>query len=218
MIQSDFSRMISPDSICFSGGQFLFVVETLHNSAGELASGPEPVHQQWPMFPQHPGDLLHGFDLRTHRLGAPVVQKLTCPIRRLVRPEALELLFQKMASHRLQLVCQKVRKLALLLPGQVLRTLEQKPSGPRQNRLIAGSFQTSRFLGLHFINHFAQVPHDLEPVQNMDGLDRLLGNHFVEGQGAPSLSLSANSYLESYTSTILPRNFPETLVYMGDVS
>jgi len=181
MIQSDFSRMISLESIRFSGGEFRFVVETLHNATGELAFGPEPVHQQRPMLPQHPGNLLHGFDLRAHRPGAPFIQKLASPIGRRVCPEGLEILFQKIASHRFQVVLQKVRQFGLLLPGKILRALEQKPTGLRQYRLIAGSLQFSRFLSPHFVNHFAQMRHDVEPVQNMDGLPCFLRYHFQVG-------------------------------------
>ena len=36
MIQSDFSGMISPKTIRFSGDQFCFGVETLDNATGEL--------------------------------------------------------------------------------------------------------------------------------------------------------------------------------------
>jgi hypothetical protein len=39
MIQGDFSRMVDPKSIVFSGSQFCFGVETLHDATGELLFG-----------------------------------------------------------------------------------------------------------------------------------------------------------------------------------
>ena len=47
----------------FSGGQFGFGVEALHDAAGELALGVEPVEDQLPMLAPHPGDPFHGLQL-----------------------------------------------------------------------------------------------------------------------------------------------------------
>ena len=95
MIQSDFSGMVSPIAVRFSGGQFCLGVETLDNPTGKLFLGPEPVQQQRSMSPQHLGYFLHGVNLRAHGLGTPCIQKLSRPVRRDVRPEELELFLQK---------------------------------------------------------------------------------------------------------------------------
>ena len=89
--------MKGPKPEGFSGGQFCFGVETLHDTAGKLSFGPEPVKKQGPMSTRHLGHLLYRFNLRSHRLTALSVQKPDCPVRRGVAPELLELLLQQVA-------------------------------------------------------------------------------------------------------------------------
>ena len=125
MIQGDFSRMIGPKTVRFSGSQFRFGVETLHDSAGKLFLGPKPVQQQRPVPPQHLGQLLHWINLRRHCLGASCIQKVPGPVGRGVRPEELKLFLQKVTSDRSQIVLQKIRQFCLLFVRQVLRSLEQ---------------------------------------------------------------------------------------------
>lgn len=43
LIQGDFHAMKCPKTKGFSGGQFCLGIESLHDSAGELPFGPEPV-------------------------------------------------------------------------------------------------------------------------------------------------------------------------------
>ena len=83
--------MIGPKTVRFSGRQFRFGVETLHDPAGELLFGSEPVQQQGTMPSQHLGHFLHRIDLRAQGLGAPFIQKLSGPIGRGVGPEELKL-------------------------------------------------------------------------------------------------------------------------------
>src|SRR5690606_18483741 len=49
MVQSDFCTVIGPKAEGFSGRQFCLAVKSLHDAAGELAFGPEPVHQKLSM-------------------------------------------------------------------------------------------------------------------------------------------------------------------------
>jgi len=178
MIQSDFSRMIGPKTIGFSGGQFRFGVETLNNSTGKLLFGPKPVQQQGAMTSQHPGYLFHWINLRTHCLGTPFVQELSGPIGRGVFPEELKLFFQEVTPDRLQIVMQQFRQLALLPVRQVLRALEQQPAAFTQHRLIALALERSGFMGTNFIYRFAHMRHNVEPVQDIQCGPGLLGNHF----------------------------------------
>ncbi len=87
MIQGDFSAVIGPKAEGFSGGQFGLGVETLHDAAGELAFGAEPVEQERAVSTQHPGDLLHRFGLRSHRTRTPLIQEPARPVRREIAPE-----------------------------------------------------------------------------------------------------------------------------------
>jgi len=54
MIQGDFSRLVGSKSIRFSGGQFCFGVQTLHDATGKLFFGPEPVQYQGLVPPEPP--------------------------------------------------------------------------------------------------------------------------------------------------------------------
>ncbi len=181
MIQSDFSCIIGLKPIRFSGSQFRFGVKALNDPAGKLPFGPKPIQQQWPMVPQHTSNLLHGFNLRAHCFRAPFIQKLSGPIRRFVRPEELKLFFQKIASDRFQIVLQKICQLGLLFRRQVFRALEQKPTSFGQYWLIPRILQIFCLLCAHLINRLTQVRHDVETIQNMDRMPRLLGDYLQVG-------------------------------------
>ena len=176
MIQGDFGRIIGPETVRLSGSQFRFGVEALHDSAGKLSFGPKPVQPQGRVPPQHLGHFLHGIDLRAHYLGAPCIQKLPGPVGRCARPEELKLFLQKVTSDRSEIVLQNIRQFGLLFVRQVFRSLEQWPACFREHQLKAFLVQLLRLLGVHFVNRLAQVCHDMEPVQDVDNLPRLLGN------------------------------------------
>jgi len=57
---------------------------------------------------QGSGDLLHRLDTRAHDLLAPIVEKPGGPGRRVVLPELLEILFEQIGAHRLEIVAQQI--------------------------------------------------------------------------------------------------------------
>ena len=115
MIQSQFQRMIGSKAEGFSGGQFGLGVESFNHAAGELTFGAEPVEQQRAVTPQHSSDLLHRFELRAHRTGAPVIEELPGPIRRAIAPEKLKVLLEQVAAHGAQIVAQQIGESTLAL-------------------------------------------------------------------------------------------------------
>ena len=169
--------MIGSESIGFSGSQFRFVVETLNNAAGELAFGSEPVQQQRAVAPQLTGHFLHGLNLRSHRPGTPSVQELARPIGRFIGPEQLKLFLQQVAPDRLQIVAQKLRQPGLLLRRQILWPFKQQPAAISQHRLISLSLQLPSLLGTYLVDCLAQIRHDVKPIENMNRMARLFGNH-----------------------------------------
>ena len=139
--------MICPKAVSFSGNQFRLGVETLNNSTGKLLFGPKPVQQQGSVPPQHLGHFLHRFNLRSHGLRAPRVQKLPGPVGRGVRPEQLTLFLKKVTPDRLQIVPQKICQFGVLFIGQVLQSLELQPAHFRRHRLVAFLHQFFPFPG-----------------------------------------------------------------------
>src|SRR6266702_963485 len=104
MIESDFGDAEGSEAVGFSHGQFGLFVEALDDSAGELFSGAEIIEDQFPVAAQGPGDLLHRFDARAHDLLAPIIEKPGGPSRRVVLPELLEIFFEQIGAHRLEIV------------------------------------------------------------------------------------------------------------------
>ena len=177
MIQGYFYPMIRPKAEGFSDGQFRFGIQTLDTATRQLAFGPKPVQQKLPMAAQHAGDFFHGSQLRPHRSSTPPIQKLSRPIRRGIRPEKLEVFLQQITPHRAEIVPQQFGQADVLRGTQVLRAFQEQPSRLRQNRLIALRLERPRFLGPDFIDRLVQMGHNVEPIQDMNGVAGLFRNH-----------------------------------------
>ncbi len=116
------------------------------------------------MSTQHPGNLLHRFDLRSHRARTPLVQEPARPVRREIDPEERELLLQQVGTDRAQVVLKQIGQLDLLLLSQILRALEQQPAGLGlgQHRLVPLGLQRPGLPGPYFVERLAQMRHDGE--------------------------------------------------------
>src|SRR5262245_14445117 len=73
-----------------SGHHSNLVVEAFDSPAGDLAFGPEPIKEQFPVITQSPSNPLHGFEAAAHDQGAPAIQKGPGPPMGFVAPEVLE--------------------------------------------------------------------------------------------------------------------------------
>ena len=166
----------SPKTKSFSGGQFCFVVETLHSGGGNHSFCPEPIENEAPMFAERFGYFLHGLDPGPHGPGAPAVEEAPGPVRGEVIPEGLEIFFQEVAADRFQSVLKKVGKYDFLSGGKIFGTLEQQPARTLENRLVAIGLQLADFLSPHFIDSLAHVGHDVETVQDVNRLGCFLSN------------------------------------------
>ena len=177
MIQGYFYPMIRPKAEGFSYSQFGLGIQALDAATRQLPFGAKPVQQELPMAAQHAGDFFHGRQLRPHRSSTPPVQKLSRPIRRDIRPEKLEVFLQQITPHRAEIVPQQLGQTDVLLGTQVLRAFQEQPLRLRQDRLIAFGLERPRFLRPHFVDGFVQMGHDVEPIQDMNGMAGLFRNH-----------------------------------------
>ena len=177
MIQGEFQRMIRPKSKGFSGGQFRFGIEALDAATRQVPFGAEPGQQQLTMPSQHAGDLLHRGELRAQGSRTSGVQKLSGPIRRRIRPEKLEVLLQQGTPHRAEIVVPQLGQPDFRLFTQIFRALQEQPPGLRRDRLIALGRERPRFLRAPFVDCLVQMGHDVEPIQDMEGLAGLFRNH-----------------------------------------
>ena len=92
MIQSRFDGILAAEAIGLSHGQFRLVVESFHDSRGNLTFGAKPVEEEFVMLAQAASDFLHRFQFGSHRPCAPLPQELLCPASRAIRPELLKIL------------------------------------------------------------------------------------------------------------------------------
>ena len=54
---------------------------------------------------------------RSHHFRTPLIEKLPCPSGRIVIPKVLEIFFEKVSSHALQVIAQDIAQLGPLLWG-----------------------------------------------------------------------------------------------------
>jgi hypothetical protein len=80
------------------------------------------------MLAKRAGDLLHGLDAGTHGLAAPIVEKSAGPGGRVVLPELLEGLLEKVSPDGLQVIPKQVEQAEALRLFQILFAFEQEPS------------------------------------------------------------------------------------------
>jgi len=123
MIEHNFSDSKCPETVRFSGGQFEFIVETLHRPTGNGLFGAKPIEQKFPVRAQHASHFLHRLYTRSHDLGTPSVKKFACPVRGDVVPEELKIFFEKVTPHSLEVVSQQVGQFCLLHVREILQTL-----------------------------------------------------------------------------------------------
>jgi hypothetical protein len=74
VIEYQFEYPVGAKSVGVSHGDFSFVVQTLHDPAGNELLSPKVIKNQFPMPTERAGDLLHRLDAGTHGLTAPLVE------------------------------------------------------------------------------------------------------------------------------------------------
>ena len=105
------------------------VVQALHDPTGNQLLSPEVVKNWLPMLAKRAGDLLHGLDAGTHGLAAPLVQKSAGPGGRVVLPELLEGLLEKVSPDGLEVVTEEIAEPEMLFGTEVLAAFEKQPAG-----------------------------------------------------------------------------------------
>ena len=92
--EGDLHALFGTKAICFSDGQFRFVVQTLHRAGGNRPFGTKPIEQQLLVTAQAADHFLQRSDPGALRPEAPFVEKLFGPDWRSVVPEPLKVLAQ----------------------------------------------------------------------------------------------------------------------------
>src|ERR1017187_5115520 len=100
------------------------------------------------------GDLLHGFDVRTHGLAAPLVEELAGPSGRIVFPQLLKGFLQKVGTNGLEVVTEEIAQPEVLAGAEVLAATEQQPAGFPEDRSAALTFHAAGFLGTDVVRPF----------------------------------------------------------------
>ncbi len=177
MKQREFDALRRPEAIRFSGGQFRLAIESFDDACRDAAQGEEPVEDQRPVTPQAPDDFLHRLKPTPEGAGAPRLEELPGPYWGRVSPEPLELLAEQVGPDALEVVLQQLGKPRGLVVRQILRTLEQTPSGLRQRRLVPIPAQLGDLLPAHLVNRHVHVLHDVEAVEHVQGVGNLFRDH-----------------------------------------
>lgn len=136
----------------------------------------EPVEKEFPVIAEHFGNLLHRLEPGTHAPGAPFIEESACPIGGDVFPESLEIFLEQITPHRLQIAFEKVAEFVHLFVGKVVRSFQQTPSTPGQNRLQSFALKFLDLAGPNLVEGLTHVAHDMEPIQDIDRFRRHLGD------------------------------------------
>ena len=129
------------------------------------------------MTPQHPGDVFHRFDVASHRTETPALEKLLCPCRVGVVPEALEVLLEQVGSDRTQVHLQQLGQLHALGVAEVLLALQEAPAALAQDRILALFFESASLFGTDLVESLAEVLHDVKAVENVYRSGQPLADH-----------------------------------------
>src|SRR5215212_1100372 len=181
MVESDFHGAKGSEAEGSSGGEFGFVVEAFDDTPGYRALGTEPVEQELTVSSQHARHFLERFQPATHRSAAPLVEETPGPERRRISPKELEVFLEQVGANRAQVVAQQIRQLDAFPIAQVLGAFEQEPTSARQDGLIAVLLQLLGLLGANLVDGLAEMHHDVEAIEHVQRLTRLLGNDFEVG-------------------------------------
>src|SRR6266545_344171 len=181
MVERNFHGAEGSETEGSSCDEFGFVVEAFDNAPGDRALGAEPVEEELAVRSQHARDFLDGFQAGTHRPAAPLVEKAPGPGRRRILPKELEVFLEQVGANRAQVVAQQIRQLGAFPIAQVLGTFEQEPAGSRQDWLIAVRLQLLGLLGANLVDCLAEVHHDVEAIEHVQRLARLLGDDLEVG-------------------------------------
>src|SRR6185295_1813087 len=126
-----------------------------------------PVEEELAVNAKGLGQALHWRDAGAHHLGAPAVEELAGPGDRRVVPQKLQLLLEQVGAHRSQVVLEQVAELAVLLLGQVLGALEQRPATALEHGLVTVALEPLDLRGPDLVDRLVEALHDVEAVEHV---------------------------------------------------
>ena len=122
--------------------------------------------------------MLHGFDARTHGPIAPGVKKILGDFDMGEGPESLEVFPKKISPDRRQIQFKKFGETDRLFLCEVLGAFENSPSAVCQKILLSGRLEFGNLQAPNLIDGLSELLHDVEPVENVQGLRSFLRNDF----------------------------------------
>jgi len=177
VIQGNFHRVVGAEAVGTSGDHSNLVVEALHRTSGNLASGFEPVHQERLMRPQHPRHLLHRLQAAAQGAGRPDVQKGAGPGQRVVAPEVLEGFLEHPGPASSQLALEQAVESAFGLPAHPAAFAQQFPAHLLELLGHRTAPQPPALGATNFVHSLVQVRGDVKTVQHMQGMACLGRDH-----------------------------------------
>ena len=175
MKQGDFEGKEGAKAPCLSDSQFGIAIHGFDDGLGNLLFGSEPVEDEVSVRPKRACHGLEGFEPRTHDPRAPSVEEPASPRGGTVAPECLEGFFVQIGPDGTERMAEDVDELVDLGGSKVLRPLEETPTRvfERQEALAA---EILALFTADFVHGLVQALHDVEAVQDMDGLRCPAGN------------------------------------------
>ncbi len=179
MIQGCFHRVIGAKAIGSSGHHSDFVVQALDGTTGNLSFGFEPVEQQLLMGAEHSGHFLHWLNSAAQGSPGPILQKVAGPSQGFVAPEVLEDFLEDPGSRRGQLAGHQRIEFDARPAAHATAPAQQFPAHffeviglGRCRRAQPGTPGPARL-----IHRLIQVHRDVKPIQHMQRLASLCGDH-----------------------------------------
>src|SRR5690606_37125900 len=142
--------------------------------------GREPVEQLGFVLTKRASEPLHRVQLRAHRARRPLAEEsLRCP-RRVVLPEVLEVLLEKKCAYRAQVAQEQLAKSPPLLVGEVLRALQEDPTGVDEHVVLALCPKATHLLAASLVYGLAHELHHVEAVEHVNRFAAALAHHLQE--------------------------------------
>lgn len=133
------------------------------------------------MSAESPSNFLHGFDARSHYLGAPEIQIFRSPSGRIVLPQLLEIFLEQVSADGLEIASEQILEAVLLVGGEIRLAFEDAPTCFFKEWFIASLRHLARLGGAYIIQCVIELGDDVKPVENIQRLRAFAFDHVQVG-------------------------------------
>ena len=112
---------------------------------------------------------------------APFIEELSSPRGGVVIPELPKGFLEKVGPDALKVVAQEIAEAESLLACEVLLAFEQEPARFLQDRVKSFLFHAARLVSADIVESLVHLCHDVEPVEDMEGIGALLADDLQIG-------------------------------------